>query len=219
MAKGVLIQPSFYEAMKGLPDTERLSLYDSICEYSLNGKPPDNLSPMASSLFILMKPNIDSSNKRYRASVENGKKGGAPKGNKNAKKQPKNNQTNNQKNKQKNNHDYDYDLDSDYDSECDSECECDSATPPAPRGQYKNVFLTEEEYKALQRDVQDIDKIIDKLSVHIKSTGRTYASHEATVRKWAMEDAEKKQTETRPNGDWCSGITPEDYKNDIQFPW
>ena len=86
-------------------------------------------------------------------------------------------------------------------------------------GIYKNVFLTEEEYTALQRDVPDLDKIIDKLSVHIKSTGRTYASHEATVRKWAMEDAEKKQTEARPNGDWCSGITPEDYKNDIQFPW
>ena len=34
MGKAALIQPSFYEAMKALPDNERLQLYDAICEYS-----------------------------------------------------------------------------------------------------------------------------------------------------------------------------------------
>lgn len=29
-------------------------------------------------MFILIKPNIDSANARYKASVENGKKGGRP---------------------------------------------------------------------------------------------------------------------------------------------
>lgn len=74
-------------------------------------------------------------------------------------------------------------------------------TPRTAYGIYKNVFLTDEEYKALQLDVPDLNKTIDKLSMHIKSTGRTYASHEATVRKWAMEDAEKK-TDARSSGDW-----------------
>lgn len=216
MAKGVLIQPSFYEAMKNLPDGERLALYDSICEYSLNGKEPENLSPIANSLFVLMKPNIDSSNRRYRASVENGKKGGAPVGNQNARKQPKNNQTDNQRKNQKNNHDSDSDFD------YDSECECDSNSPPAPApyGLYENVFLTPAEHEALSADIPEVERVIDKLSIHIASTGRKYESHAATVRKWAMEDAERqKRTASRSGGDWCSGITPEDYKNDIDVPW
>lgn len=125
MAKAVLIQPSFYESMKVLPDDERLLLYDSICEYSLHGKKPKKLSPTATSLFILMKPNIDSSNKRYAASTENGKKGGAPKGNQNARKQPKNNQTE----QPKNNQDYDYDFD--LEKDCDKDNIADK--PPRPR--------------------------------------------------------------------------------------
>lgn len=100
MGKAALIQPSFYEAMKALPDNERLQLYDAICEYSLNGVAPQTLPVVANSLFIVMKPNIDSSNRRYNASALNGKKGGAPRGNQNAKKQPKNNQTKQPKNKQ-----------------------------------------------------------------------------------------------------------------------
>ena len=106
--------------MKILQDADRLALYDCICEYSLNGKEPENLSPIANSLFTLMRPNIDSSNKKYAASVENGKKGGAPKGNQNAKKQPKNNQSKQPKNKQ------DYDLDSDYDSDSEKDFDIDS---------------------------------------------------------------------------------------------
>ena len=43
-------------------------------------------------LWLSLKPTIDSSIKKYIQSVENGKKGGAPKGNNNASKQPKNNQ-------------------------------------------------------------------------------------------------------------------------------
>ena len=100
MGKAVLIQPSFYESMKVLPDNERLRLYDAICEYSLNGIEPENLPPIVNSFFLLMKPNIDASNKRYRASSSNGKTGGAPPGNQNARKQPKNNQTKLPKNKQ-----------------------------------------------------------------------------------------------------------------------
>ena len=100
MGKAVLIQPSFYESMKVLPDNERLRLYDAICEYSLNGIEPENLPPIVNSFFLLMKPNIDASNKRYRASSSNGKTGGAPPGNQNARKQPKNNQTKQPKNNQ-----------------------------------------------------------------------------------------------------------------------
>ena len=151
MSKGVLIQASFYEAMQVLPDRERLQLYDGICAYTLEGILPENLSPVAMSMFILMKPNIDSSAKKYSASVTNGKKGGRKAQNRNEnqeekpsenqsanlkekpsenqsadqKEKPSKNQSADQKEKPSENHDYDLDLDSDldldYDSDSDSE--------------------------------------------------------------------------------------------------
>lgn len=73
---------SFYESIKNLEDKYQLELYNAICEYSLYGTDPVGLSPIATALFTLMKPNIDSSTRRYDANVNNGKKGGRPKKNK-----------------------------------------------------------------------------------------------------------------------------------------
>ena len=69
---------SFYEAIKNVPEEEQLKLYKAICEYSFEGKDilPEGI---AKAMFILIKPNLDSANARYEASVENGKKGGRPK--------------------------------------------------------------------------------------------------------------------------------------------
>lgn len=93
-----------------------------------------------------------------------------------------------------------------------------ASTPGTPRqayGLYKNVFLTDEEYKALERDFANIDRTINKLSMHMESNGKTYVNHEATVRKWAMEDAEK-ETASQPSGDWCSNRTP--YTDETYLP-
>ena len=181
MSKGVLIQASFYEAMQVLPDQERLQLYDGICEYTLKGILPENLSPIAKSMFILMKPNIDSSAKKYTASVSNGKKGGRKAKNQNANQleEPSENQNHNQQEKpnknqsdnQNGNHDYDLDLDYNYDldSDLDSDSEKDSVamadeppiSPPKKReerhryGEYKNVLLSDEELEKLQKELPD----------------------------------------------------------------
>ena len=81
--KGVVFLPSFYDAMKDLPDSDRLQLYDAIVNYGLF-RTPIELSPICSSLFSLIRPIIDSSQRRYDAAVENGKKppkpGKAPRG-------------------------------------------------------------------------------------------------------------------------------------------
>ena len=91
MADGFVFQPSYYASMSNLPDADRLALYDALCRYGLYGEVPEDLPPIANGFFMLMQPTVDASKKRYATSVENGKKGGAPKGNHNAKKQPKNN--------------------------------------------------------------------------------------------------------------------------------
>lgn len=70
--------PSYYEAVRPLPDDQRLILYDAIMDYAFTDKEPENLSPILNGYFVLLRPNIDSSTKKYSASVENGKKGGRP---------------------------------------------------------------------------------------------------------------------------------------------
>lgn len=90
MKESFVFYKSFYESIKEVDDNIQLELFKAICEYSLNNEEIE-LTPISRALFTLMKPIIDSATKRYVASVENGKKGGAPKGNQNAKKQPKNN--------------------------------------------------------------------------------------------------------------------------------
>jgi DnaD/phage-associated family protein len=90
MRESFVFYKSFYEAIEKLPEEYQLEVIKAIMEYNFNGITPE-LSPIADAIFTLIKANLDSASARYDASVENGKKGGAPAGNQNAKKQPKNN--------------------------------------------------------------------------------------------------------------------------------
>lgn len=122
MADGIVILPSYYDALKTLPDADRLEMYDALMEYGLHGKAVC-LPPHLQGFFSLIKPNIDSSQRRYRAAKENGSKGGAPPGNQNAR---KNNRKTTRKQpdiQPKNNQDKDIDSDSDMDSDNDYEKE------------------------------------------------------------------------------------------------
>ena len=84
------------DVIKELPtDAEKLEMLYAIADYSMTGIIPEFKSLTCKLIFMSIRPNIDGANKRYTASVENGKKGGAPKGNSNAKKkQPKTTQDN-----------------------------------------------------------------------------------------------------------------------------
>ncbi|MCL2815983.1 MAG: DUF6291 domain-containing protein [Oscillospiraceae bacterium] len=70
MRESLVFYKSFYEAIECLPEDEQLKAYKAIMEYSLNGEEP-NVDGAAKAIFKLVKPQIDSNNKRY----ENGKKG------------------------------------------------------------------------------------------------------------------------------------------------
>lgn len=77
---------SFREAAKNLTKKDQIVFYNIIFDYGFLGIEPNSeeTSSIVLSLFALIKPQIDKNIQRY----ENGRKGGAPKGNKNAKKQP-----------------------------------------------------------------------------------------------------------------------------------
>lgn len=69
--------PSFYQVTRHLPDAERLQIYDAIADYGF-GNEVDELPPTLDSLFILMKPNIESSIRFFQKQKDNGDKGGRP---------------------------------------------------------------------------------------------------------------------------------------------
>ena len=119
MAEGVVFLPSYHEAIRDLPDEERLQAYDAIVRYGLYGEITE-MTPVMKALFSLIKPNIDASQRRYRAAKENGGKGG----------RPTKNQTENQ--------DIDYDIDSDFDSDKERERES--------RGETAKPGLSPEEF-------------------------------------------------------------------------
>ena len=78
---------SFFEAIKDLDPKDQAILFCAVCELALNGVEVE-LKGINKTIFKLIKPQIEANNQKF----INGRKGGAPKGNKNAQKQPKNNQ-------------------------------------------------------------------------------------------------------------------------------
>ena len=65
---------SFFEAMIGLKDKEKLQLFNAICEMSLNNNEL-KLTGVCKNIFCVIRPQIVVNGERY----ENGKKGGRPK--------------------------------------------------------------------------------------------------------------------------------------------
>ena len=61
-------------------------------------------------------------------------------------------------------------------------------------GEYRNVFLTEKEYKRLKADFSGLDDLIEQLSAYIQSTGKKYADHAATLRIWAKRQKAKQKS-------------------------
>lgn len=79
---GFIFYKSFYDSINALDESMQLEVYQALAEYGLTGEMSDDLSPITKALLTAMIPTIDNANKRYVASVENGKKGGRPKKNK-----------------------------------------------------------------------------------------------------------------------------------------
>ena len=59
-------------------------------------------------------------------------------------------------------------------------------------GRYQNVFLSAGELSELQADFPTVwQEYIERLSEYMASTGRTYKSHAATIRRWIADDRRK----------------------------
>ena len=80
--------------------------------------------------------------------------------------------------------------------------EADASSRPRPEkhkhGEYSNVLLTDVELEKLQAKFpNDWQQRIEKLSAYMKSTGKVYKDHLATIRNWARMEAERNGGGTR----------------------
>ena len=75
MRESMVFYKSFYEALNGLPPEAFKEVMCAVIEYALYDKEPEKLDGIANMAFLLIKPQIDANNKRYK----NGAKGGRPK--------------------------------------------------------------------------------------------------------------------------------------------
>ena len=73
-ATSFVFYESFRDASRNLDDATRLALYEAIMDYSLYGEEPDEVNPVASAMFKLVRPVLDTNAKRR----ENGRNGGRP---------------------------------------------------------------------------------------------------------------------------------------------
>ncbi len=69
-------------------------------------------------------------------------------------------------------------------------------------GEYSNVFLSEGEVQDLDRDYPDIwQRYAKELSSYMKSSGKTYESHSATIRRWIERDCRSGKAPEQRNYD------------------
>lgn len=111
--EGFIMYRSFVEAVADFDDATKGSIYEAIAHYALDGIVPE-LSGVAKTIFVLVKPQIDANERRR----QNGLHGGAPKGNQNARKQPKNNQKQSKENVNVKEKDNDKEKDKDNNMDC-----------------------------------------------------------------------------------------------------
>jgi hypothetical protein len=137
MRKTFIFCKSYYDAIKLLPDTEsKWRVINAIFEYAFeeNEKAGDSLDGYEKAIYLLIEPVLDTSIRSY----ENGKRGGAPKGNQNARKNNKqgglfvSNNGGCKNNSTDKDIDIDKDLDKESDKEIDDDKDCLSSIPLFP---------------------------------------------------------------------------------------
>ena len=190
---------SYYEAAKDLPTKEdQADFLMAICSYIFDGVEPE-ITGVASAMFKLAKPNLDTSIKR--ASV--GQTGGKSKSNAkqngskpeaNAKQngsKPEANDKQTESNDEANPKRY---MINDYminDQVINEKEKRDKKEKPQRHkyGQYNNVLLSDDELKKLKDEFpSDWQERIERVSEYCASKGVTYKNYLATIRAWARKD-------------------------------
>ena len=84
-----VIYKNWAEAINLLPEEFQIETYKALVEYGLTGKIPDNVSAICNAMLVSFSKDMERNIERYNLAVQNGQKGGAPRGNQNARKKDK----------------------------------------------------------------------------------------------------------------------------------
>ena len=188
---------SYYEASKDLPTKEdQADFLMAICSYIFDGEEPE-LHGVASAMFKLAKPNLDTSVKRANAGQiggSNNKKQNKIKANE------KQNESKSEANEKQNEsqaeaiNDY---MINDYminDLMINDKEKINKKEKPQKHkyGQYQNVLLSDDELEKLKTEFPvDWEERIERVSEYCASKGATYKNYLATIRAWARKDRPK----------------------------
>ena len=168
MRKSFIFYKSFYDSIKELDKEQQYNIYKAVMEHEFEDKEP-NLKGIENAIYVLIEPQLNANKKRY----ENGCKGGRPKNQNKTKTKPKNNQIKTKKKPNEN------------ENENENVNENDNVNVNI-YGEFKNVKLTDDEYKKLKD--KDLLHYIEQLSSYMKSKGKRYKSHYATILNWSRKE-------------------------------
>ena len=178
--KGFVFLQSYYQAIRRQPQKVRLKLYDALLDYAFTGRWPEREEDTVLSILTLIRPNLDSSIRRYSRAKENGRKGGNPafrsgtrnpyyekqEEKDNLKDNPKDNPKDNLRDNPKDNLESDKDKETESDKEREKDKETESRSCFGP---YGNVFLSSGEVGKLQKLYPNTwQQEVDRLSRHLE---------------------------------------------------
>ena len=187
---------SYYEASKDLPTKEdQADFLMAICSYIFDGVEPE-ITGVASAMFKLAKPNLETSIKRANA----GQIGGSSNKKENKlKANDKQNESKTEANDKQNEsqveaiNDY---MINDYMINEKEKINKKEKPQKHQYGEYKNVLLSDDELQKLQTEFpSDWKERIENVSEYCQSHGKTYKDYLATIRNWAKRE---KRNATRP---------------------
>lgn len=176
---------SYYEASKDLPREAQADFLMAICAYIFDGVEPD-LQGVASAMFKLAKPTLETSIKRASA----GQTGGKAKP-KQTESKTETNQKQTESNDEANPKRYminDYMINDQVinDKEKNDKKE---KQQKHKHGQYKNVLLSDDDVEKLKTEFPlDWQDRIERVSEYVASTGKHYSNFLAVIRAWAKKD-------------------------------
>ena len=206
-----LLYTECYESIKELDSNQKAELLDAIFHYAETGETINFSDITTKVVFINIRQRIDRSNEEYKAkSASNAEYYKNKKKNSNFKKNSENSETeNSEKNFKKNSENSDSDNDNESvndnvnvnESENDNDAKAQSASQhshskKSAYGKWKNVLLTESEYKSLLQEhgKQIAEDSIAKLDNYIETSGKSYRNHYAVICKWISEDETERKS-------------------------
>ena len=184
---------SYYEASKDLPTKEdQADFLMAICSYIFDGVEPE-ITGVASAMFKLAKPNLETSIKRANA----GQIGGSSNKKENkVKANDKQNESKTEANDKQS--ESQAEAINDYminDYMINEKEKINKKEKPAKHqyGKYKNVLLSDDELEELKKEFPvDWQERIERVSEYCASKGRAYKNYLATIRAWARKDGDAK---------------------------